>query len=185
MRFAYLLSFLATTALASPILSTKRDAASIVSSISTISSDITTLNSTLNTFNQGNLLNALTALKIQSQTEKVSDSLLAATSTAASSQPLNGDDSFKVAAAILDLQPKIFSLLDNLQSRKPVFDKAVLGLVGVSGQVLKSLQYQKQLSEAFGVTVAQKLAEPFKTFAPLIRGQISGAFDEAIATFSD
>lgn len=145
---------------------------------------VTTLNTTLNAFEPNILLNGLQALKIQKQTNSISDSLTSATTVASASDPLNADDSFTVAAAILDFQPKIFSLLDNLQRRKPVFSKAILGLIGVDALVEKSLQRQKQLSAAFGSAVAEKLEEPFKGAAPVINGQIQDAFDEAIATFS-
>jgi hypothetical protein len=185
MHFSYFLFGLAATTFALPTTQNlKRDAQSIVAGISTISEDITTLNNTLNGFTPNNPLNTITVLKIQKQTSALSDSILAATSTAADSEPLDSDDSFTVAEAVLNLQPNIFSLLDNLQAKKPVFDKAVLGFVSVSKIVLKDLQRQKQLSAAFGVTVAEKLAEPFKSFAPLINGQIEEAFDEAIATYS-
>lgn len=65
-----------------------------------------------------------------------------------------------------------------------MFEKAILGLIGVQALVEKSLQRQKQLSAAFGVTVAEKLEEPFKGAAPIINQQIADAFDEAIAAFS-
>lgn len=143
-----------------------------------------TLNETLNGFEPNILLNALQALKIQKQTDAIGDSLVDATSVAASSDPLNADDSFTVAAAVLDFQPKIFSLLDNLQRREPVFKRAILGLISVEPLVYKSLQRQKQLSSAFGATVAEKLSEPFKGLAPVINGQISDAFDKAIAAFA-
>lgn len=121
---------------------------------------VVTLNTTLNGFQPNILLNGLQALKIQKQTNDIGDSLVDATKVAANSDPLNADDSFTVAAAVLDFQPKIFSLLDNLERHEPVFKKAILGLISVEPLVYKSLQRQKQLSAAFGSTVASRLSEP-------------------------
>lgn len=185
MHFASLfLSALATTAIASPIVHVKRDATSIISSISAISAQITTLNNTLNTFTPGNLINTFTVLKIQQQTKQVEDAINAAINTAGNSKNLNADDSGKIATAVLDFTPKTYSLLDNLQRKKPVFDKAVLGLVSVSSMVKDSLQRQKQLSASFSSTLASKLAEPYKSLAPIISDSVAAAFDKAIKTFS-
>ncbi|KJY02210.1 antigenic cell wall galactomannoprotein [Zymoseptoria brevis] len=181
---SFFVSALATTAIASPIVHVKRDAASILSSISAISAQITTLNNTLNTFTPGNLINTFTILKIQQQTKQIEDAITAATNTAGNSKNLNADDSGKIATAVLDFTPKTYSLLDNLQSKKPVFDKAILGLISVSSMVKDSLQRQKQLSASFSSTLASKLAEPFKSLAPFISAPLADAFDMAIKTFS-
>ncbi|CZT18680.1 uncharacterized protein RCC_04524 [Ramularia collo-cygni] len=149
---------------------------------------VETLNNTLNNF-EPSLLLIFQLPKIQEQTDTIGNSLIEATKDVANSDVLDAEDSFTVAEAVLDFEPKIFSLLDNIQRRKPVFQDLVLpslGLELISGEnsVYKSLQRQKQLSAAFGATVVQKLSEPFTDLAPAINKEISDAFDEAIATFS-
>jgi hypothetical protein len=182
MHVSYLLSALATTALAFPSI-VKRDADSIVASISTISADVSTLNSTLNTYTLGNPQNSVTQVTIQTQTDDLGKAIQAGTNAAKASAVLDSNGSGKVASAVLNLQPKITSLLNNIEAKKPVFDQGVGG-VSASPLVLESLKKQKQLSAEFGAAVAEKLTGPFAALAPTVNGQIQAAFDKAIAKYS-
>lgn len=169
-------------AIASPVV--KRDAASITSAITQIETNINTLNTTLNGFNKGDLFAIAEVLSIQKETDNLGDSITAATNAAKASAPLNDADSGTVAVAVVNLQPQIFSLLNNIQSKKPAFDSAVLGVGSVSPQVKQSLQKQKQLSGDLGKAITAKLTPTYAAFAPTINQQIADAFDKAIATFS-
>lgn len=169
-------------AVASPVV--KRDAASITSAITQIETNINTLNTTLNGFNKGDLFAIAEVLSIQKETDNLGDSISAATNAAKASAPLSDTDSGTVAVAVVNLQPQIFSLLNNIQSKKPAFDSAVLGVGSVSPQVKQSLQKQKQLSGDLGKAITAKLTPTYAAFAPTINQQIADAFDKAIATFS-
>ncbi|KAF2169361.1 hypothetical protein M409DRAFT_20584 [Zasmidium cellare ATCC 36951] len=177
-----LLGALLPFSLASPI---ARDVNSIVASINTIESNIATLNSTLNTFNKGDLDSGLKVLKIQSQTNTLGDSIDSGTSTAQASEPLNADDSFTVASAVLTLQPQVISLLDNIEQHKPAFDAAILNLVSVTPQVEQDLKNQNASTAAFSDAVVAKLADPYPSLAGTVTGPIFSKFNEAIALFSN
>lgn len=203
MRFAIVFTSLLVSVLASPII--KRDVASITAAISEITDNVSpllpminnntqnsqsssqkvvTLNNTLNSFNPNIFLNTLQALEIEKQSSAVSKSLTSAIQVANASPALNSTDSFTVAVAVVNFSPKVLSLLQNLESRQPVFQKAILGIFSADPLVEKSLKQQKESSAEFGTAVADKLSEPFSGAAPLIADQISSAFDTAIATFA-
>ncbi|CAK4033295.1 Hypothetical predicted protein [Lecanosticta acicola] len=169
-------------ALAAPI--AKRDAASIVTAINQIETNINSLNTTLNGFKEGDVLAAVEVLEIQQETETLGDSISAAAAAANASAPLNDTESGTVATAVVGLEPQIFSLLDNIQRKKPAFDSAILGVGSVSPQVEQDLEQQKALSAELGNAITAKLTQTYAAFAPVINQQIADAFDQAIATFA-
>ncbi|KAK4503416.1 hypothetical protein PRZ48_004331 [Zasmidium cellare] len=175
------LSALLPLALASPV---ARDVNTIVASINTISSNIKTLNTTLNTFHKGDLDSGLKVLKIQSQTDKLGKSINAGTSAAQTSQPLNSDDSFTVAVAVLNLQPQVISLLDNIEQHKPAFDAAIIDLVSVTPQVEQDLKNQNQSTAGLSNAIVARLADPYPSLAGTVTGPIFSKFNEAIALFA-
>jgi hypothetical protein len=182
MRFQLFSSIvLASTALASPI--ALRDAKSITDSITTISSSIITLNNTLNNFHDG-FGAAFTAIKIQLQTGQLSKDIQAATTAAQQSQPLSSSDSFTVGLTTLNLETSIFSLLNNLVSKKPVFDEAILGFISLSNTVKSDLESQKGLSAAFGDALISRLDPSVQGLAGPVNAAIGAAFDKAIAAYA-
>lgn len=176
-----LLSALLPFTLANPV---PRDANSIVASINSVESYITTLNNTLNTFNEGDLASGLKVLKIQSQTDDLGNSISSATDTASASAPLDSDDSFTVASAVISLQPKVISLIDNIVAHKPAFDEAILDLVSVTPQVESDLKTQNASTAALSDAITAKLADPYPSLAGTVTGPIFTAFNNAIATFA-
>lgn len=179
---ALFLAALAPLSLASPVV--RRDVSSIVNSIKVIESNIAVLNNTLNTFKKGSLTSGLVVLKIQKQTDDLGDAIENGQSTAEASQPLDSDDSFTVASAVIELQPKVISLIQNIENHKPAFDAAIINLVSVTPQVEQDLKAQNASTAAFSDAVTAKLAAPYPSLAGTVTGPIFEKFDEAIALFS-
>ncbi|KAF7198279.1 hypothetical protein HII31_00018, partial [Pseudocercospora fuligena] len=167
-------------ALASPAI-VKRDAASITQAIGYIQSNITAVNMTLNTFTKPK--DSITAFKIQIQTEALTKSVQNAGNVSSASAPLSDSESFTVASAVLNLQPKINSLLDNVENHKPQFDTAIFGF-SASPIVKKDLQDAQKASNDFGNALTPKLSGAYQQAAPIVIKQINDKFNEAIAKFS-
>ena len=108
--------FFASLAAARPLV--PRDAASIDTAISNVEVQIATLNDTLDGFAPYQPTAIITVLKIQSQTDKLGDAISAATQAIDASQVLDDNDSATVAEATLNLEPQIFSLLDNIMAKE-------------------------------------------------------------------
>lgn len=179
-RSLLLLSLIPAT-LATPLV--KRDATSIVNSINKIESNIATLNNSLNNLGPG-LLELPEVLQIQLEDTTLQSSIDDATRTASASAPLSTDDSNTVAAAVLTLPPQISSLLSNIVSKKPVFDKAILGFGSVSPLVEQDLIQQNNSAAAFGAALVPKLAQPYAGLAPVVLGEIVTAFNAAIQAYA-
>ncbi|KAI5362709.1 Putative Cell wall mannoprotein [Septoria linicola] len=167
-------------ALATPSLY-KRDGASITQAISYVNSNITAVNNTLNTFNKPK--DSITALKIQVHTTELTKSVNSAASVANASAPLSNSEEFDVATAVLNLQPNINSLLDNVVAHKPQFGTAIFGF-SASPLVKKDLQDAEKAADAFGAALTPKLSGAYQQAAPIIVQQIDAKFDEAIKQFS-
>ncbi|KAK4626123.1 hypothetical protein CLAFUW4_04393 [Fulvia fulva] len=186
MRSVFFTGLLATLAIASPIaVVEKRGAANIAAALDNVSANIKTVNSTLSTFNKGDLDSLIKVLKIQQQTKDLGESLKTATSAAEASEPLDDAGSLTIGLAILnDLLPDTTSLLTKIESKKPAFDAAVLGIASVSATVKKSLVEQKQQSAELGQAITAKLTPAFANLAPGINQQIADKFTEAINIYS-
>jgi len=190
MRFcSIVVSGLLTLASAAPLapgINTRsaEDAASIVNAIKNVQAKVSTFDSTVASFRKGQMTGILTVLQISSQSSELSDAVTGATNAANAAQSLDTDKSNSVVLAVIALQPDISSLLNNLQSKKPAFDTVILGIGSVSPQIEQTLQQQKAQSADLGTAITAKLSEPYKGLAPLVTGQVSTAFDQAIATFS-
>ncbi|GMG07503.1 unnamed protein product [Aspergillus oryzae] len=182
-RLLVLAAGLLTTATSAPTELFKRDAAGVVDAVAEIADKMTTLNTTVTGY-QGGVLGTGTALKIEFQSIQLSHALKDATSTTEDSQNFTGDESNKVAAAFIDLQPKISSTLNNIVSKKPQFDTGLLGIGSVSFLVKWNLQQEKDLSADLGQAVVAKLAEPYASVAPLLNDQIAAAFEKALAAYN-
>lgn len=129
------------------------------------------------------ILSAITALQIQSQSTTIENDLKALIKTTNSTGNLSSDDTNTVANAVVNLEPYISSLLNNIVRHKPAFATAILLVGDLSKTVLQSLQTQQSLSLQFGNALVPKLAEPIRDFAPLVVGQINGYFSTAIAAY--
>ena len=176
------LLFHASSVLAFPIL--QRDAASIDAAITNIEGQISTLNNTLNGFAPYQPTAIITVLKVKFETDKLGDAISSATQTIGASQPLDDDDSLNVAEATLNLEPMIFSLLDNIVAKKNAFDTAVLGIASVSATVKQSLEKQKQLSADLGQALVSKLSSFFSGPAGIVNADIATHFSDAINAYS-
>ena len=97
---------------------------------------------------------------------------MAAANTANQAAPFNSSDSQAVAVAVVNLEPVIFSTLNNIVTHKPAFATAVLFFGDLSKTVEQTLVQQRQLSAQFSTALTAKLAQPFAGFAPLLAGQI-------------
>ena len=163
---------------------TPRDANSIVNAITAIESRITTLNNTLNTFFPKSPTALLTVFAVQTETTQLGNAISAATDAANQTPALSDADSQTVALATLGLEPNIFSLLTNIESRKPAFDTAVLGIGSVSPTVEQSLKQQAQLSADLGTAIAAKLTAAFAGPAATVNADIASAFAKAVQIYS-
>lgn len=174
------LFLLPVLALASPALY-KRDDTAIVQALTYVNHNITVVSETLDTFNKPK--DAITAFKIQIQTDAVIKSVQNAASVSNASEPLNDAQSENVAAAVLQLQPNINSLLDKVVAHKPQFETALFGYSAVP-VVKLSLTNAKKAADDFGAALVPRLSPAFQQVAPLIVEQIDAKFNEAIAAFS-
>lgn len=59
-----------------------------------------------------------------------------------------------VGQKFLELEPQIFSLLDNIKAKRPEFDNAGFGLIDVIGLLRQNLQEQQQSAKALGEAVS-------------------------------
>lgn len=173
---------LATAALASPVHHAKRDGAAVIEAVNTISESMITLNTTVTSY-KGGILGTVTALKIEFQSIALSNDLRAAISTTTDSANFTEDESLNVSGAFLDLQPNIFSTLDNIVAKKPQFDNGLLGLGSLAFLVRANLENQRDLAAELGEAVVVKLTATYAGIAPLLNAQIAEKFEEAIAAY--
>ncbi|KAH2340876.1 hypothetical protein KXW28_008613 [Aspergillus fumigatus] len=184
MRFLFPL--LAATAFTSAIPTatiTKRDATAVVEAVNSIASQMVVLNNTVTSYD-GGIQGTLTALKIEVESVKLSCDLRDAISTTQASANFTNAESLTVATAFINLQPQIFSTLNNIVAKKLKFDTGLLGIGSLAFLVKGDLQQQKDLSGQLGDAVAAKLAPLYAQLAPMINKQIADAFDKAIAAYS-
>lgn len=170
-------------ALAAPTL-IPRSATSIVNAINNIESKITTLNNTLNEFFPRDPAALVVVLAVEAETTALGVAISQATAAADQTPPLNETDSTTVALATLGLEPDIFSLLTNIESKRPAFDTAILDIGSVSPLVLISLKQQAALSASLGQAIASKLTPDFATPAATVNAAIASAFAQAIQIYS-
>ena len=137
-----------------------------------VSSGLTALNDTLNTFTTNDPVGLFEALKVQLQTSQVSNQLMTAAQTAKNAANFTSDESGQIATAVVNLEPVIFSVLNNIVTHKPAFATAILFIGDISRTVEQNLVQQQQLSKQFSDALTVKLAQPYAGFAPLIAGQI-------------
>jgi len=155
-------------------------------SINAMLDQLTILNNTINSFQPGFwqvLHDDVTVVKVQLQIPKVEKAISAATVVANSAANFTITESFAMAQIIVgQLQPQIFSSLDNIVVHKPYFTK-VGGFIDVSKTVHKSLVDQKNLSAQFSAAVVDRLDPALKGAAQPILAQFTAAFDKAIEAF--
>lgn len=154
-------------------------AAQELANIQTISNDLASLNGTLNTFTTNDPIGLLEALKVALQTNDIENDLTTATRTANQSSTFNETDSENIAQAVINLEPVIFSVLNNIVVHKPAIATAVLFVGDLSKTVESDLNTLRQLSAGFAAALANKLASPLNEAAAPIAAQIdSGKSDK-------
>jgi hypothetical protein len=158
-------------------------AAAELQAISTLSAGLVTLNGTLNKLKLNDPLGFLEALKVQQQTTAVINDLTACAQIANRSLPFTKDESGAIAVAVVNLEPTIFSTLNNIVAHKPAFATAIFIVGDLTLTVENNLIQQRELSGEFSAALAAKLSEPYAGFAPLIAGQIDNAFATAIEAY--
>lgn len=179
--FSVATAFLAATCVSSqPV---KRDASSIVTAIKEIGEQLTTVNGTINEFESG-LKGTITALKIHFQSKKVGRLTEDATEITNESEKLNDADSQEVAVSVVDLQPKIFSVLDGIVAKKPQFDKAILGIGSGAFIVRGDLEKLQETTGDFGATLITKLSDKVAGLAPVIIDAIDARFKETLEVYA-
>jgi hypothetical protein len=184
-NFAFALSLLAVpfTVQGFPHSSVTGGVDAIISSLTTITNELTTLNKTLNGFN-GGLLGTFTALQIQGQSTTVVNDINKATAVVKATSQMNDTDSLSVATAVTELQPFIYTVLDNLVAHHSVFEKAILGILSATFLVESDLKSQKSSTDALGAAITTKLATDLQSVAPLIIQDIDSHFAQAIAVYA-
>lgn len=186
MRFhvPFLLAFTAI-AQATPVPSelVKRDGTAVLDAVNTISDAMVTLNTTVTSY-KGGFIGTGTALKIEFQSIALSNDLKDAISTTKDSANFTEEESLSVSGAFLDLQPNIFTTLDNIVSKKPQFDTGLLGIGSLSFLVKSNLENQRDLAAELGEEVTVKLTPAYAAIAPALNKQIADKFAEAIAVFA-
>ncbi|KAF5854752.1 hypothetical protein ETB97_012263 [Aspergillus alliaceus] len=146
-------------------------------------SQCSTMNDTLQGFTIGpNIMP--TALKVQFESDELLRDIIDAIAAAKQTPMLTKDDSVRVAIAVTKLQDVIYSLLDVLVAKKPVFDKAILGIGSASFLVSADLKSLKDATDGFGNEVVLRLANPIQQVAPLIISDLDFHFIRAIQVYS-
>ncbi|KAF2157114.1 hypothetical protein K461DRAFT_273246 [Myriangium duriaei CBS 260.36] len=98
----------------------------LINQINTVESNIASLNNTLNGFKPDSILDSPKALVIQFQTDALGNSLNKATQIVNAAQPFDTTDSGTIAQAVIGLEPKIASLLNNIVVHKPAFSSVLV-----------------------------------------------------------
>jgi len=158
------------------------NANAVVSAIGTISSQLVTLNTSVTNFKAG-LLDLGQALDVQLQSSVLASDLQKAVTDAVTSSNFTSDESVTVGLALVNLEPQIFSVLDNIESKKTAFDE-VVDVFSLSATVKSDLQQEASLSAQLGAAVQAKLVPSVASLAPPINSAIASAFAAAISVYS-
>ncbi|KKY24420.1 putative antigenic cell wall [Diplodia seriata] len=203
MRFSTLAALLFSSAvIAVPIAPTKRSieerlptpiesgeeepvpsgAAAFGEALGAIGDNIKTTNDTLNAYS-GGLKGIVQLLEIQSATSDLGDAISNATAIAKATAVLNVADSATVGQMFLQLQPQINSLLDNIKSKEPEFEKAGFGLIDVISLLRSNLEDQKDGAKDLGDATIAILDPSLTSVATPINDEIQAKFDDTIAAY--
>jgi hypothetical protein len=155
----------------------------IVAGVKKITNEILTINSTLNTFN-GSLIGTLTALQIQGQAQDLLSEINSTTATTNATSTLNQADSIAVTDSVTNLQPYIYSLLDNFNAHHQAFEAAVLGVASATTLVELDLSNIKNATDALGSAIITKLIPDIQKLAPLVTSQIDFHFQRSLQVYS-
>ena len=144
----------------------------ITGSINTLRTQLVSANDTLNTFEALSPIGILTALQIQTKIGDIGDTLTQGAQLASASAPLNDQQSNAISQQFLQLEPQLFSLLNNIVVHKPSFATAGLLVGDLTKTVEATLVQQRSLSAAFAQAIGSKLTSLFAGAAPIIARQI-------------
>lgn len=157
-------------------------ASGILSSINTISDEVVKLNSTLNGFADNAQITS-TALKLQGGASDLLKDIKNGAEEADKVSSLEPADQEKIATAIVPLSEKVVSLINGFVTKKPVFQKALLG-GSADGLVEKDLKDLKEATDSFGQAALKSFSGAPKDKATSILKEIDEHFADAIETFS-
>ncbi|KAK7510099.1 hypothetical protein IWZ03DRAFT_433781 [Phyllosticta citriasiana] len=172
MRFSVILPFtlLGSMVMGAALPSNKEDEGepvpvgpdAISQSLDTITDRIKSLNETVSKFEGGEIKGVFELLEIKSKTDQLNDGIENCTAVTNKTGKLDITASTTVGTKILGLQPDIFSLLDNVKSKKPEAEKAGFGLLDVvtllRGELTKTKEKTRQLGSAFTAALDAALA---------------------------
>ncbi|KAK8151582.1 hypothetical protein BC567DRAFT_281157 [Phyllosticta citribraziliensis] len=134
----------------------------ISQALDAITDRIKSLNETVSTFEGGDIKGVFELLEIKSKTDQVNDAINNSSAVVNKTGKLDVAASTTVGTKILGLQPDIFSLLDNVKSKKPEAEKAGFGLLDVvtllRGELTKTKEITRQLGSAFTASLDVALA---------------------------
>ncbi|OOQ89109.1 hypothetical protein PEBR_10670 [Penicillium brasilianum] len=158
-------------------------ASGIISSIKTISDEVVKLKSTLNGFADNAQITS-TALKLQGGASDLLKDIKNGAEEADKVSSLEPADQEKIATAIVPLSEKVVSLINGFVTKKPVFQKALLGGGSADGLVEKDLKDLKEATESFGQAALKSFSGAPKDKATSVVKEIDEHFADAIKTFS-
>ncbi|KAL1618391.1 hypothetical protein SLS56_010581 [Neofusicoccum ribis] len=157
-------------------------AAALTESLGTIETELKNTNDSVNAFS-GGLKGIGQLLKIQSATTELGDAISNSTEIAKATGNLTLADSTTVGQKFLELEPQIFSLLDNIKAKRPEFDNAGFGLIDVIGLLRQNLQEQQQSAKALGEATVAILDPSLTSTATPVNNDIQTRFSETIAAY--
>ncbi|RMZ87258.1 hypothetical protein DV736_g5516, partial [Chaetothyriales sp. CBS 134916] len=160
-----------------------RDETSINNTITVLSNKLITLNDTVTDFTPG-LLGTFTALTIAAQAEDIKNTIDHGTWVIEQSEQLNQADSLAIAGVVVGLATNVYSVLDNIVSKKWAFDEAILGILSASFLVKDLLESLRSSTQNFGDALIPKLDASLQGVAPVVVDNIDAAFAKAIAAYS-
>lgn len=159
----------------------RRSAQTVLNDISTVSSQLQTVYNDVQRF-QGGPSGTLAALGIQSDSNRVADTLDKAAKDSAALSPLSNSDSAAIALAIAKLEPSIVATLELLISKRKAFENAALGFSAV-GIVHGVVQRLKDSTDGFAGNITVKFVPSLQKVAPLVTGQIDYHFVQTLQAF--
>ncbi|KAK8159091.1 hypothetical protein IWX90DRAFT_482462 [Phyllosticta citrichinensis] len=134
----------------------------ISQALDVITDRIKSLNETVSKFEGGEIKGVFELLEIKSKTDQLNDAIDNSSAIVNKTGKLDIAASTTVGTKILGLQPDIFSLLDNVKSKKPEAEKAGFGLLDVvtllRGELTKTKEKTRQLGSAITASLDAALA---------------------------
>ncbi|KAL1381641.1 hydrophobic surface binding protein A-domain-containing protein [Phyllosticta capitalensis] len=193
MRFSVILPFtlLGSMAMGAAVPSFKEDEGepvpvgpdAISQSLDTIVDRIKSLNETVSKFEGGSIKGVFELLEIKSKSDQLGDAIDNSSAVTNKTGKLDVAASTTVGTKILGLQPDIFSLLDNIKSKKPEAEKAGFGLLDVVTLLRGELTTQKEKTRQLGSAFTASLDAALAPQAGPVNQGIQDRFDSTIEVY--